>query len=117
MKKTKFFSPEFSSGNFPCPGNDILIDIFSKRFYQNEQIYVNAMNGLSANMISCDHTFKSACNIGYKRAEDGAWINPYNSIFCILNERGEINSFKHNQKRGNCDSIYSLSAKTHQNSF
>ena len=25
--------------------------------------------------------------------------------------------FKHNQNRGNCDSIYSLSAKTHQNSF
>jgi hypothetical protein len=25
--------------------------------------------------------------------------------------------FKHNQKRGNCDSIYSLSVKTHQNSF
>ena len=25
--------------------------------------------------------------------------------------------FKHNQKRGNCDSIYSLSAKTHEKSF
>ena len=67
-EEDKVFFPEFSSGNFPCPGNDILIDIFLKRFYQNEQIYVNAMNGLSANMISCDHTFKSACNIGYKRA-------------------------------------------------
>lgn len=86
-------SGTLSFGNFPCPGNDILIDIFLKRFYQNEQIYVSAMNGLSANMISCDHTFKSACNIGYKRAEDGAWINQYNSIFCILNERGEINNW------------------------
>jgi hypothetical protein len=25
--------------------------------------------------------------------------------------------FKHNQKRGNCDSIYSLSEKTHEKSF
>ena len=66
------------------------MDIFLKRFFQNEQIYVNAMNKLNADMISCDHTFKSACNIGYKRAQDGAWINQYNSIFCILNEQGEI---------------------------
>ncbi len=99
-EEDKVFFPQFSVGNFPCPGNDILIDIFLKRFSQNEQIYVNAMNGLSADMISCDHTFKSACNIGYKRAEDGAWINQYNSIFCILNERGEIISWQFTKSEG-----------------
>jgi hypothetical protein len=99
-EEDKVFFPEFSVGNFPCPGSDILIDIFLKRFFQNEQIYVNAMNGLSAHMISCDHTFKSACNIGYKRAEDGAWINQYNSIFCILNERGEIINWQFTKSEG-----------------
>ena len=43
--------PEFSVRNFPCPGNDIVMDIFLKCFFQNEQIYVNAMNKLSADMI------------------------------------------------------------------
>jgi hypothetical protein len=58
------------------------------------------MNELSADMISCDHTFKSACNIGYKRVQDGAWINQYNSIFCILNERGEIINWQFTKSEG-----------------
>jgi hypothetical protein len=82
--------PSWDDATFPFPRNDILIDIFLKRFFRDEQIYINAMSSLSAEMISCDHTFKSACNIGYKRATDGSWINQYNSIFCILNEHGQI---------------------------
>ena len=99
-EEDKVAFPEFSVGNFPCPANDILMDIFLKRFFQNEQIYVNAMNKLNADMISCDHTFKSACNIGYKRAQDGAWINQYNSIFCILNEQGEIINWQFTKSEG-----------------
>ena len=51
---------------------------------------MNGLGWLTANMISCHHTFKSACNIGYKRTEGGSCINQYNSIFSILNDRGEI---------------------------
>ena len=47
-----------------------------------------------------DHTFKSACNIGYKRAGNSAWINQYNSIFCILNERGEIINWQFTKSEG-----------------
>jgi hypothetical protein len=98
--KNKHFFPAFSSENFPCPGNDILIDIFLKRFLMNEQLYLRAMNSLAASAISCDHTFKSACNIGYKRAEDGKWIKQYNSIFCVINERGEIISWQFTKSEG-----------------
>ena len=94
------FFPRFSSENFPHPGNDILIDIFLKRFFINEQLYLRAMNSLSASVISCDHTFKSACNIGYKRAEDGKWIKQYNSVFCVINEHGEIISWQLTKSEG-----------------
>jgi hypothetical protein len=50
------------------------------------------MNELSADMISCDHIFKSV--------QDGAWINQYNSIFCILNEQGEIINWQFTKSEG-----------------
>ena len=59
-----------------------------------EQVYIDAMSSLSADTISCDHTFKSVCNIGYRRHEDGNWVNQYNSIFCILNGKGEVLSWQ-----------------------
>jgi len=40
--------------------------------------------------MSCDHTFKSVANIGYKRPSDGKWIKLYNFVYCILNEKGEV---------------------------
>ncbi|CAB3980735.1 Hypothetical predicted protein [Paramuricea clavata] len=58
------------------------------------------MNVLAASAISCDHTFKSACNIGYKRAEDGKWIKQYNSIFCVINKPGEIISWQFTKSEG-----------------
>ena len=99
-EESKHFFPKFSSENFPHPGNDILIDIFLKRFLLNEQLYLRAMNSLSASAISCDHTFKSAANIGYKRAEDGKWIKQYNSVFCVINEHGEVISWQLTKSEG-----------------
>lgn len=40
-------------------------------------------------MISFDHTFKVAANIGYPRA-DGKWIPQYDSLFIVMNEDGLI---------------------------
>ena len=48
------------------------------------------MNLLMAQWISCDHTFKSVCNIGNTRPEDKCWVTQYNSIFCVLNENEEV---------------------------
>ena len=100
FEKDKHFYPAFSSENFPRPSNDILIDIFVKRFLINERLYLEAMNSLSANVMSCGHTFKSACNIGYKRSDDGKWIKQYSSVFCVINERGEIISWQFTKSEG-----------------
>ena len=79
------FFPLFSTQHFPNPSVSLLKDVFLKRFFQNEELYINAMRSLEASWITCDHTFKSVCNIGYRRCEDGKWINQYNSVFCIDN--------------------------------
>ena len=89
-EQSDMFFPAFSTQHFPAPSVVLLKDIFLKRFFQNEELYVNAMKSLKANWITCDHTFNSVCNIGYARSEDGKWINQYNSAFCVLNERGEV---------------------------
>ena len=48
------------------------------------------MSRLPARWMSCDHTFKSIANIGYKRPSDGKWIKLYNSVFSILNEKADV---------------------------
>ena len=89
-EESDMFFPAFSSQSFPHPSATILIDVFLKRFLQNEYVYRDSMNLLNAKWITCDHTFKSVCNIGYTRSEDGKWINQYTSVFCVLNENGEV---------------------------
>ena len=38
--------------------------------------------------------------LAIKELKDGAWINQYNSIFCILNERGEIINWQFTKSEG-----------------
>lgn len=44
--------------------------------------------------LSCDHTFKSAANIGVFRSADGEWVKQYNGLFCVLNFAGEVLTWK-----------------------
>ena len=99
-EQNDIFFPPLSDKNFPRPSNDILMDVFLKRFHQNEHLFKAAMNSLTAQWISCDHTFKSVSNIGYRRAEDGKWIHQYNSIFCIVNEKGEVINWQLTKSEG-----------------
>ena len=39
--------------------------------------------------ISFDHTFKIASNFGYVR-EDKKWITEYDSVFLVLNDKGQV---------------------------
>ena len=39
--------------------------------------------------IFCDHTFKSAANIGFVRESDGKWIKLFKSVFIVIGE-GDI---------------------------
>jgi hypothetical protein len=99
-EKSDLCFPSFSKQHFPNPSVFLLKDVFLKRFFQNEELYVNAMRSLKANWITCDHTFKSVCNIGYTRSEDGKWINQYNSVFCVLNEKGEVINWQFTASEG-----------------
>ena len=69
----KFCFPSFSNQVFPHPSNDILIDLYVAGFKLQEHCFAQAMSRLLARWISCDHTFKSVANIGYKRPSDGKW--------------------------------------------
>ena len=48
------------------------------------------MTRLNAESISCNHTFKVAANIGFKNPTNGTWVKMYDSVFCILNENGQV---------------------------
>ena len=73
---------------YQAPSNDAIAQCFHKNFLENEQYYVSEMTSLkSSSWISCDHTFKVACNIGYLR-EDKRWVQQYNSVFFILDNLG-----------------------------
>ena len=85
----KFCFPSFSNNVFPHPSNDLLIDLHIAGFKLQEDCFAQAMSKLPAQWMSCDHTFKSVANTGYKRPSDGKWIKMYNAVFCILNEKGE----------------------------
>lgn len=44
--------------------------------------------------LSCDHTFKSATNIGVFRNVDSEWVKQYNGLFCVLKSAGEVLTWK-----------------------
>ena len=58
------------------------------------------MRSLKPNCITCDHTFKSVCDISYARSEDGKLINQYNSAFCVLNEKGKVINWQFTASEG-----------------
>ena len=79
----KFWFPSFSN-------HVVLIDLFVAGFKLQEDCFAQAMSRLPSRWMSCDHTFKSVANIGYKRPSDGKWIKLCNSVSCILNEKAEV---------------------------
>lgn len=44
--------------------------------------------------LSCDHTFKSVCNVGTVRQADNKWIKRYAGLFCVLNADGQVLSWQ-----------------------
>ena len=48
------------------------------------------MSHHTSKWLACDHTFKSAANIGVTRESDGKWIKVMKCLFCVLGENGNI---------------------------
>ncbi|KXJ16275.1 uncharacterized protein LOC114574761 [Exaiptasia diaphana] len=91
-----FIESDYTVGEaFPFPGRSLITSFYYGMFLKNEQHYERVRNAIAPPLwISCDHTFKSATNIGFEREEDGAWITKYSSLFCILNEKGQVIRWK-----------------------
>ena len=74
----------------PIPSNDVMTKCFLVYFQQSRLGYEKHMASLTAlKLISLDHTFKIASNIGYVR-NDGCWVTQYTSVFFVLNEVGQV---------------------------
>ena len=58
------------------------------------------MSKISAkDLISFDHTFKVAANIGYLRS-DGKWVTQYNSVFIVMNQDGQVMGWQFTKTTG-----------------
>ena len=79
------------------PTRHAMSGCFPQQFWE-EKTYNVQMSGGSVtsqhSWLSCDHTFKSAANIGLFRAADGEWIQQYSGLFCVLNSNGEVLTWK-----------------------
>ncbi len=71
---------------------------FLHKFWERETVYHHHMSMTSLptgrSWLSCDHTFKSVCNIGTFRQLDTHWIKQYVGLFCVLNAEGQVLSWK-----------------------
>ena len=71
---------------------------FLENFRMKEPTYHLCMSKTSLSCgrswLSCDHTFKSVCNIGTVRLSDKHWVKQYAGLFCIMNADGQVLSWK-----------------------
>ena len=78
------------------PSRHSISACFSFLFWERESVYNYHMSSLTAESLwlSCDHTFKSVANIGMHRSIDNKWIKQFKGLFCILNNFGEVVTWK-----------------------
>ena len=82
--KNDFWASPLASG----PTNNIISKCFLAKFLLDEQIYLRDISSIpSGAVISFDHTFKVASNIGYLR-KDGKRISQYDSL--LMNGEGQV---------------------------
>lgn len=72
------------------PSAKFLEKMFLNEFESRENEYISSIKKTTADWLSRDHTFKSAMNTGYPSNVDSKWVNVFNALFCVLNEKGQI---------------------------
>ena len=75
-------------------GSNLISSAIMSNFRRDEDRYRGLFSSLTAQWLSCDHTYKSVANIGYRRACDGKWFQQYTALFVIVNERGQSLQWK-----------------------
>jgi hypothetical protein len=82
--------PPFSQETYPFLHEKIIKNLFSSYTTMFLPKFHADMACRTSSWISCDHTFKSAANIGFFQSSDGSWIRLFNSLFCVLGEKGDV---------------------------
>ena len=81
-----------------CPSRHSIASFFLLKFWEKEPAYTGRMASITSQSkrtwLSCDHTFSSIANIGTVRRDDRKWITQYNGLFCVLNEVGQVLTWK-----------------------
>ena len=80
----------YKNSTFSFPSNDFLMKILSTNFDKHSHIYEVHMKSLTAEVISCNHTFKISRNVRAVRGKDKKFVSQYNQVFITLNEKGEV---------------------------
>ena len=77
-----------------APSNDFIESIFLADFKDREKLYTARMLEIHIGpngWISMDHTFiKWLVTLGVKRKSDNKWETLYDSLFCVMNENGQV---------------------------
>ena len=91
--------PEFNQGTFQYPHEILLSEVFMAYSSLFHYTFHTDMVVRTSSWISCDHTFKSAANIGFVKKSDGKWIKLFKCIFCVMGiDRSVIHSrFTHGE--------------------
>jgi hypothetical protein len=82
--------PPFDQKCFPLPHEKIIRSVFISYSLLFDQIFYDDMAVRTSRWVACDHTFKSAANIGFTRQTDGRWIKAMKCIFIVLDNNGKI---------------------------
>ena len=68
--------------------NDLIMQLFITMFNKAKSYLEESMMSITAEYLSCDHTFKLPKHIGL--IPEKKWVAQYNSMFIIQSEKGEI---------------------------
>ena len=89
---------KFDQSSFPFPHVKAITEVFCSYTSLFDKLFHEDMASRTSVWIFCDHTFKSAANIGFVRESDGKWIKLLKSVFIVIGEGGHILHWKF--KRG-----------------
>jgi hypothetical protein len=87
----------------PLPSDSFLTDIFLYHYKKHENDYDEYSKRLHATALSCDHTFKVSVNIGVKHSSEPGWVTQFDSLFMVLNQKGQVLGFKFVKSRAFAD--------------
>ena len=86
--------PKFDQSSFPFSHVKAITEVFCSYTSLFGKLFYDDMASRTSVWIFCDHTFKSAANIGFVRESDGKWIKLFKCVFIVIGEGGHILHWK-----------------------